>query len=164
MDTISQQAARLSAEWATDRRWRHTSRTYSAEDVIRLRGTVQEEYTLARLGAERLRKLLEAEDAVTALGAVTGMQAVQQVRAGLKAIYLSGWQVAADANLAGQTYPDQSLYPVNSVPAGGAQDQQRAAARRPDHLVGVPGRQCEQRRPTGWRPSWPTPKPDSAAC
>ena len=116
MDTISQQAARLSAEWATDARWKDTSRTYSAEDVIRLRGTVQEEYTLARLGAERLRTLLEAEDAVTALGAVTGMQAVQQVKAGLKAIYLSGWQVAADANLAGQTYPDQSLYPVNSVP------------------------------------------------
>jgi len=116
VDTISQQAARLSAEWATDARWKDTSRTYSAEDVIRLRGTVQEEHSLARLGAERLRKLLEAEDAVTALGAVTGMQAVQQVRAGLKAIYLSGWQVAADANLAGQTYPDQSLYPVNSVP------------------------------------------------
>ena len=116
MDTISQQAARLSAEWATDPWWKDTSRTYSAEDVIRLRGTVREEYTLARLGAERLRKLLDAEDAVTALGAVTGMQAVQQVRAGLKAIYLSGWQVAADANLAGQTYPDQSLYPVNSVP------------------------------------------------
>jgi isocitrate lyase len=136
VDTISQQAARLSAEWATDARWKDTSRTYSAEDVIRLRGSVQEEYTLARLGGERLRKLLEAEDAVTALGAVTGLQAVQQVRAGLKAIYLSGWQVAADANLAGQTYPDQSLYPVNSVP----QDQQRAAARRPDHLVGVGGR------------------------
>ena len=116
MDTISQQAARLSTEWDTDARWKGTSRTYSAEDVVRLRGRVQEEYTLARLGAERLRRLLEAEDAVTALGAVTGMQAVQQVRAGLKAIYLSGWQVAADANLAGQTYPDQSLYPVNSVP------------------------------------------------
>src|ERR1051326_7759320 len=82
VDTISQQAARLSAEWATDARWKDTSRTSSAEDVIRLRGTVQEEYTLARLGAERLRALLAAEDAVTALGAVTGMQAVQQVRAG----------------------------------------------------------------------------------
>ena len=116
MDTISHKAARLSAEWETDTRWKDTSRTYSAEDVIRLRGTVQEEFTLARLGAERLRRLLDEEDAVTALGAVTGMQAVQQVRAGLKAIYLSGWQVAADANLAGQTYPDQSLYPVNSVP------------------------------------------------
>ncbi len=116
MDSISQQAAKLSEEWATDPRWKDTSRTYSAEDVIRLRGSVQEEYTLARLGAERLRKLLAEEDAVTALGAITGNQAVQQVKAGLKAIYLSGWQVAADGNLAGQTYPDQSLYPVNSVP------------------------------------------------
>jgi isocitrate/methylisocitrate lyase len=116
VDTISQQAARLQREWESDPRWKATTRTYSAEDVIRLRGTVQEEYTLARLGAERLRRLLAEEDAVTALGALTGNQAVQQVRAGLKAIYLSGWQVAADANLAGQTYPDQSLYPANSVP------------------------------------------------
>jgi isocitrate lyase len=116
MDTISQQAARLRGEWETDIRWKDTAREYSAEDVVRLRGTVQEEYTLARLGAERLRKLLACEDVVTALGALTGNQAVQQVRAGLRAIYLSGWQVAADANLAGQTYPDQSLYPVNSVP------------------------------------------------
>ena len=116
MDTISQQAARLSEEWKTDTRWRNIERTYSAEDVVRLRGTVTEEHTLARRGAERLHQLLASEDAVAALGAVTGNQAVQQVRAGLKAIYLSGWQVAADANLAGQTYPDQSLYPVNSVP------------------------------------------------
>ncbi len=116
MDTISQQAARLNKEWETDPRWKDTSRTYSAEDVVRLRGSVQEEYTLARLGAERLRALLASEDSVTALGAITGNQAVQQVKAGLKAIYLSGWQVAADGNLAGQTYPDQSLYPVNSVP------------------------------------------------
>jgi isocitrate lyase len=116
VDSISQQAAKLSEEWATDPRWKNTARTYSAEEVIRLRGSVQEEYTLARLGAERLRKLLAEEDAVTALGAITGNQAVQQVKAGLKAIYLSGWQVAADGNLAGQTYPDQSLYPVNSVP------------------------------------------------
>ncbi len=116
MDTISQQAARLGEEWKTDTRWKGIERTYSAQDVVRLRGTVIEEHTLARRGAERLRQLLASEDAVTALGAVTGNQAVQQVRAGLKAIYLSGWQVAADANLAGQTYPDQSLYPVNSVP------------------------------------------------
>jgi isocitrate lyase len=116
VETISQQAAKLNDEWQTDPRWKDTARTYSAEDVVRLRGTIQEEFTLARRGAERLRKLLAAEDAVTALGALTGNQAVQQVRAGLKAIYLSGWQVAADANLAGQTYPDQSLYPVNSVP------------------------------------------------
>ncbi len=116
MDTISQQAARLRREWETDPCWKGIERTYQAEDVVRLRGTVQEEHTLARLGAERLRALLASEEAVTALGALTGMQAVQQVRAGLQAIYLSGWQVAADANLAGQTYPDQSLYPVNSVP------------------------------------------------
>jgi len=116
VETISQQAAKLSEAWQTDPRWKDTERTYAAEDVVRLRGTIQEEFTLARHGAERLRKLLAEEDAVTALGALTGNQAVQQVKAGLKAIYLSGWQVAADANLAGQTYPDQSLYPVNSVP------------------------------------------------
>ena len=116
METIGQQAARLQTEWDTNPRWNDTARTYSAEDVVRLRGSIQEEYTLARRGAERLRKLLAEEDAVAALGALTGNQAVQQVKAGLQAIYLSGWQVAADANLAGQTYPDQSLYPVNSVP------------------------------------------------
>ena len=116
METISQQAARLQDEWSTNPRWKDTERAYSAEDVVRLRGTVTEEFTLARRGAERLRKLLAEEDAVTALGALTGNQAVQQIKAGLQAIYLSGWQVAADANLAGQTYPDQSLYPVNSVP------------------------------------------------
>jgi len=113
VETISQQAARLRQQWTADP---NTTRTYSAEEVIRLRGSILEEYTLARLGAERLRTLLAEEDAVTALGAITGNQAVQQVKAGLKAIYLSGWQVAADGNLAGQTYPDQSLYPVNSVP------------------------------------------------
>jgi isocitrate lyase len=116
MDTIREQAARLRTEWQEDPRWAGTERTYTAEDVIRLRGSVQEEHTLARLGAQRLWSLLESEDYVNALGALTGNQAVQQVRAGLKAIYLSGWQVAADANLAGQTYPDQSLYPANSVP------------------------------------------------
>ncbi len=103
-------------QWATDPRWAGVERTYSAADVIRLRGSVPEEHTLARIGAERLWTLLHEEPYVNSLGALTGNQAVQQVRAGLKAIYLSGWQVAADANLAGQTYPDQSLYPVNSVP------------------------------------------------
>ena len=110
------QAAALSREWAADPRWAGIERTYSAADVIRLRGSVQEEHTLARIGAERLWSLLHQEPYVNTLGALTGNQAVQQVKAGLKAIYLSGWQVAADANLAGQTYPDQSLYPVNSVP------------------------------------------------
>ncbi|GAA2402802.1 isocitrate lyase [Actinomadura vinacea] len=110
-------AEELQRQWETDERWQGIERTYTAEDVVRLRGSVQEEHTLARLGAERLWKLLHEEDYVHALGALTGMQAVQQVKAGLKAIYLSGWQVAADANLAGQTYPDQSIYPANSVPA-----------------------------------------------
>jgi len=112
-----QAVAELAKEWDTNPRWKGVERSYSAEDVINLRGSVQEEYTLARRGAEKLWDLLHTEDYVHALGALTGNQAVQQVRAGLKAIYLSGWQVAADANLAGQTYPDQSLYPANSVPA-----------------------------------------------
>src|SRR5450755_2419515 len=110
-------AEQLRRRWATEARWAGVERTYDADDVIALRGRVVEEYTLARLGAERLWDLLGTEDFVSALGALTGNQAVQMVKAGLKAIYLSGWQVAADANLAGQTYPDQSLYPANSVPA-----------------------------------------------
>jgi isocitrate lyase len=116
METISQQAANLRKSWETDQRWSSIKREYTAEDVIRLRGSVVEEHTLARRGATRLWELLNSEDAVRALGAITGNQAVQQVKAGLQAIYLSGWQVAADGNLAGHTYPDQSLYPVNSVP------------------------------------------------
>ena len=110
-------ADQLRRSWATESRWAGVERDYDADDVIALRGRVVEEYTLARLGAERLWSLLATEDYVSALGALTGNQAVQMVKAGLKAIYLSGWQVAADANLAGQTYPDQSLYPANSVPA-----------------------------------------------
>src|SRR5512132_4687592 len=98
-------------------RWAGIRRPYSDADVERLRSSVRIEHTLARLGAERLWELLTTRDYVQALGALTGNQAVQQVRAGLEAIYLSGWQVAADGNLAGQTYPDQSLYPANSVPA-----------------------------------------------
>ena len=116
MDSISQQAANLGQEWETDPRWTDIKRNYTAEDVIRLRGSITEEHTLARRGANRLWELLHSEDAVRALGAITGNQAVEQVKAGLQAIYLSGWQVAADGNLAGHTYPDQSLYPVNSVP------------------------------------------------
>lgn len=114
--TIGQQVAELSTAWETDPRWQGIKRPYTAEDVVKLRGSLQIEYTLARLGAERLWNLLHAEPYVPALGALTGNQAVQQVKAGLKAIYLSGWQVAADANIAGQMYPDQSLYPANSVP------------------------------------------------
>ncbi|MET8991359.1 hypothetical protein ABZW49_38410, partial [Nonomuraea wenchangensis] len=117
IDRLKGAAQQLQDEWDNNPRWEGIERTYSAEDVIRLRGSVQEEHTLARLGAERLWQLLHTEDYVHSLGALTGNQAVQQVKAGLKAIYLSGWQVAADANLGGQTYPDQSLYPANSVPA-----------------------------------------------
>jgi isocitrate lyase len=113
----TQTAAELETEWKTSARWNGIARDYTAEDVIALRGRVAEEHTLARRGAENLWNLIQTEEWVPALGALTGNQAVQQVRAGLKAIYLSGWQVAADANLSGQTYPDQSLYPANSVPA-----------------------------------------------
>ncbi len=104
-------------EWRENPRWQGIHRPYTAADVVRLRGSIMIEYTLAKLGAQRLWELLHSEPYVAALGAMTGTQAVQMVQAGLKAIYLSGWQVAADANLAGQTYPDMSLYPVNSVPA-----------------------------------------------
>jgi isocitrate lyase len=109
--------ARLEQEWARAPRWQGITRPYTPADVLRLRGSLRIEHTLAHLGAERLWALLREEPYVAALGALTGNQAMQQVRAGLKAIYLSGWQVAADANLAGQMYPDQSLYPANSVPA-----------------------------------------------
>ncbi len=111
-----QQAAELAASWRDEQRWHGITRPYSPEDVLRLRGSVLIEHTLARLGSERLWEMLHTESFINALGALTGNQAVQQVKAGLKAIYLSGWQVAADANRAGQMYPDQSLYPVNSVP------------------------------------------------
>jgi isocitrate lyase len=116
--TIEQQSKDLEQQWRLPR-WAGVKRDYKATDVLRLRGSVRIEYTLARLGAERLWSQLNAadRDAVRTFGALTGAQAVQMVRAGLQAIYLSGWQVAADANLAGQTYPDQSLYPSNSVPA-----------------------------------------------
>jgi isocitrate lyase len=109
--------AALRQSWKSDSRWRGIKRPYTAEDVVRLRGTVAVEYSLARLGAEKLWKSLHEKPFVNALGALTGNQAMQQVRAGLDAIYLSGWQVAGDANLAGQMYPDQSLYPADSVPA-----------------------------------------------
>jgi isocitrate lyase len=116
-DRIRQEAENLETHWSTAPRWQGIERTYSAEDVIRLRGSISVEHTLARLGAERLWCLMTTKEYVAALGALTGGQAVEMVKAGLKAIYLSGWQVAADANLSGQTYPDQSLYPANSVPA-----------------------------------------------
>ena len=106
----------LQESWEMDKRWNGVTRPYTAEDVIKLRGSIDIEHTLAKKGSEKLWKLLNEEDYVNALGALTGNQAVQQVKAGLKAIYLSGWQVAADANLSGHMYPDQSLYPANSVP------------------------------------------------
>ncbi|PFW56761.1 isocitrate lyase [Bacillus cereus] len=108
---------KLQESWELDKRWKGITRPYSAEDVIRLRGSIDIEHTLARRGAEKLWDSLHKEDYINALGALTGNQAMQQVKAGLKAIYLSGWQVAADANLSGHMYPDQSLYPANSVPA-----------------------------------------------
>jgi isocitrate lyase len=109
-------AKELQESWELDKRWNGITRPYSAEDVIKLRGSIDIEHTLARRGAEKLWQQMKEEDYVNALGALTGNQAVQQVKAGLKAIYLSGWQVAADANLSGNMYPDQSLYPANSVP------------------------------------------------
>ena len=115
-DRIQEQAAELERRWADEARWSGISRSYGAEEVVRLRGSLVPECTLARHGAERLWDLLSRGGYVHALGALTGGQAVQMVRAGLRAVYLSGWQVAADANLAGATYPDQSLYPSNSVP------------------------------------------------
>ncbi|HEU4611555.1 MAG TPA: isocitrate lyase [Casimicrobiaceae bacterium] len=111
------ESARLRKDWAENPRWKGIERRYSAEDVVRLRGSLHIEHSLARHGAEKLWKLLHDEPYVSTLGALTGNQAMQQVKAGLKAIYLSGWQVAADANIAGEMYPDQSLYPANSVPA-----------------------------------------------
>jgi isocitrate lyase len=110
-------AAEMTNAWHTDPRWIGTKRPYTSQQVVKLRGSIQVEHTLARLGAQRLWWLLQHEDYVAALGALTGNQAVQQVQAGLKAIYLSGWQVAADANNSGQMYPDQSLYPADSVPS-----------------------------------------------
>jgi isocitrate lyase len=117
MVELSTEAGALGRAWAEDVRWAGVKRAYSPEDVVRLRGSVRQEYTLARNGARRLWELLSSGPVVRTFGALTGAQAVQMARAGLQAIYLSGWQVAADANLAGQTYPDQSLYPSNSVPA-----------------------------------------------
>ena len=149
------------SRWAlgeTNGRWTGIERPYGHDEIERIRGRFRIEHTLARLGAERLWELLHSEDYVAALGAMTGAQAVQMVKAGLKAIYLSGWQVAADANLAGQTYPDQSLYPANSAPALVQAHQQRAGC--------APTRSTRRRARTartGSRPSSPTPRPASAA-
>ncbi|MEO8665331.1 MAG: isocitrate lyase [Ignavibacteria bacterium] len=117
MTSRQQQINEIANAWATDDRWKDIERTYSAEEVYKLKGSMEIEYTLARKGAERLWSMLNNEKFIRALGALTGNQAVQQVQAGLKSIYLSGWQVAADANNARHTYPDQSLYPADSVPS-----------------------------------------------
>ncbi|MBK7147749.1 MAG: isocitrate lyase [Bacteroidetes bacterium] len=117
MATKSERATALKKEWETNPRWKGVNRPYSAEEVINISGSVQIEYSLARNGAEKLWKRLHTDSWVSGLGALTGNQAVQEVAAGMKAIYLSGWQVAADANLGSEMYPDQSLYPANSVPA-----------------------------------------------
>jgi isocitrate lyase len=135
---IQAEADQLAARWRDDNRWTGIERTYGAADVIRLRGSVVPEHTFARLGAERLWELLQRDRPVRALGALTGGQAVQMVKAGLEAIYLSGWQVAADANSAGATYPDQSLYPVNSVPA--VVRRMNAALQRADQIHWSEGR------------------------
>ena len=117
MTSRTEQAQAIAKDWAENPRWQHTNRPYSAEDVVRLRGSMQPEHSLARLGAEKLWNYMQQPEYVNCLGALTGGQAVQQVKAGVKAIYLSGWQVAADNNLGETMYPDQSLYPANSVPA-----------------------------------------------
>ena len=137
MPTPNSAAADLDAEWRTSPRWQGITRRYTADDVVRLQGSLQVEYTFARRGAERLWQLLHTQDYVPTLGALTGNQAVQQVKAGLQAIYLSGWQVAADANIAGQMYPDQSLYPVNSVPE--VVRRINAALRRADQIQHAEG-------------------------
>ena len=136
----------LDQTWATESRWHGITRPYTQKDVEQLRGSVPIEHTLARVGAERLWDLLHKEPYVAALGALTGNQAVQQVGAGLQAIYLSGWQVAADANNAGQMYPDQSLYPANAGP------ELRISGKGCEIHAPAKARSCELLRPGGRRP------------
>ncbi|MBW3603535.1 MAG: isocitrate lyase/phosphoenolpyruvate mutase family protein, partial [Actinobacteria bacterium] len=139
MDDIAhhRDADMLAQQWETDPRWASITRDYTAEDVIALRGSIHVEHSLARAGAERLWDLLQADTPVRALGAMSGNQAVQMVKAGLQAIYLSGWQVAGDANLSGNTYPDQSLYPANSAPT--LVRRINSALRRADQIATVEG-------------------------
>ena len=152
---IQEQTAQLERQWDEDERWAGITRTYSAGEVVRLRGSIVPEYTLARVGAERLWRLLTRGRYVSALGALTGGQAVQMVQAGLRAIYLSGWQVAADANVAGATYPDQSLYPANSAPQLVRRLNSRSSA--PTRSTGPRGATA----PTGSRRSSRTRRPAS---
>src|SRR5262245_50540955 len=138
---IRREAEKLEWSWARDPRWAGVTRPYTAEEVIRLRGSLTPEHSLARHGAERLWSLLGTEDHVPALGCLTGGQAVECVKAGLRAIYVSGWQVAADANLGGHTYPDQSLYPANSVPS--VVRRLNNALRRADQIAWADGQDMD---------------------
>ena len=132
---IRREAEELERQWATDPRWRGIERPYSGEDVVRLRGSVRVEHTIARLGAERLWELLGTRDYIAALGAMTGGQAVEMLKAGLEAIYLSGWQVAADANLVRTDVPGPVALPGELRPGRGPPAEQRADARGPDRVV-----------------------------
>jgi isocitrate lyase len=140
-EQISTEAQALQRRWDSDARWAGIERPYTAEEVVRLRGRIREAYSFASQAADKLWSLLTTEDFVPTLGCVTGNQAVECVKAGLRAIYLSGWQVAADANVAGQTYPDQSLYPVNSVPA--LVERLNNALRRADQVAWAEGRDAD---------------------
>ena len=144
-ERILQEAEALEREWDTSPRWRGVERPYSADEVVRLRGSFRIEHSIARRGAERLWELVHDQDYVAALGALTGGQAVEMVKAGLKAIYLSGWQVAADANLASHTYPDQSLYPANSVPS--VVRRVNNALQRADQIAWAEGRHADTMAP-----------------
>jgi isocitrate lyase len=155
VDHITQEAARLAEGWRNDPRWEGIVREYSAEEVVRLRGSIREQQTLAFRMSEKLWGLLNSEDYVHALGALSGGQAVQMVKAGLKSIYLSGWQVAGDGNLSGEVYPDQSQYPSNSAPAWSDGSTMRCGG--PIRSIGP----MVTPTPTGSSRSWPMVRPDS---
>ena len=158
-----QAAQQLQEQWDTDPRWKNIKRGYSADDVVRLRGSMPVDHTLAKRGAERLWELLQTEPFVNTLGALTGNQAMQQVKAGLKAIYLSGWQVAGDANGAGEMYPDQSLYPANSVPL--VVERINNTFKRADQIQWSEGKiQATRVTSTTSRRSWPTRRQVSVVC
>jgi hypothetical protein len=158
LSMTTQTAEQLRKEWQTNPRWKGVERPYKAEDVVRLRGTVHIEHSLARLGAEKLWRYIHEKPFVNALGALTGNQAMQQVKAGLDAIYLSGWQVAGDANLSGEMYPDQSLYPANSVPSVVKRINNTLLRADQIHTLRA------TIRSTGSSRSWPTRKRASVAC
>ena len=154
--SFAQQVKDIEERWASDSRWKDVKRDYTAEDVVKLRGSLKIEYTLAKHGSERLWRELNQDGFVRTFGALTGAQAVNMVKGGLNALYLSGWQVAGDNNLASHTYPDQSLYPSNSVPA--VVKRLNNALMRADQIDPWKAR----RTLTGSFPSWPTQRPASA--